>query len=59
MPNISWQSACDRFIKLGFVLGNINATFNKIAHQILILAHNEIDEVAEPFGKGQVKHYAV
>lgn len=54
VPNISWQSARDRFIELGFVLGNINATFNKIAHQLLILSHNEIDEVAEPFGKGQV-----
>ncbi|EDO7865184.1 adenylosuccinate lyase [Campylobacter coli] len=54
VPNISWQSARDRFIELGFVLGNINTTFNKIAHEILILSHNEIDEVAEPFGKGQV-----
>lgn len=54
VPNISWQSARDRFIELGFVLGNMNATFNKIAHQLLILSHNEIDEVAEPFGKGQV-----
>lgn len=54
VPDISWQPARDRFIELGFVLGNINATFNKIAHQILILAHNEIDELAEPFGKGQV-----
>ena len=54
VPNISWQSARDRFIELSFVLGNINATFNKIAHQLLILSHNEIDEVAEPFGKGQV-----
>ena len=54
VPDISWQPARDRFIELGFVLGNINATFNKIAHEILILCHNEIDEVAEPFGKGQV-----
>ncbi len=54
VPTISWQPARDRFIELGFVLGNINATFNKIAHQILILSHNEIDELAEPFGKGQV-----
>lgn len=54
VPDISWQPARDRFIELGFVLGNINATFNKIAHQILLLAHNEIDELAEPFGKGQV-----
>ncbi|EAJ6143131.1 adenylosuccinate lyase [Campylobacter lari] len=54
VPDISWQPARDRFIELGYVLGNINATFNKIAHQLLILAHNEIDEIAEPFGKGQV-----
>lgn len=54
VPNISWQNARDRFIELGFILGNINTTFNKIAHQLLILSHNEIDEVAEPFGKGQV-----
>ncbi|MFV0480972.1 MAG: adenylosuccinate lyase [Campylobacteraceae bacterium] len=54
VPDISWQPARDRFIELGYVLGNINATFNKIAHQILILVHNEIDELAEPFGKGQV-----
>ncbi len=51
MPNISWQPARDRFIELGFVLGNINTTFNKIAHEILILSHNEIDEVAEPLAK--------
>ncbi|MBF7042029.1 adenylosuccinate lyase [Campylobacter volucris] len=54
VPDISWQPARDRFIELGYVLGNINATFNKIAHQLLILTHNEIDELAEPFGKGQV-----
>lgn len=54
VPDISWQPARDRFIELGYILGNINATFNKIAHQILILSHNEIDELAEPFGKGQV-----
>lgn len=54
VPDISWQPARDRFIELGYVLANINATFNKIAHQILILTHNEIDELAEPFGKGQV-----
>ncbi|WP_172199702.1 adenylosuccinate lyase [Campylobacter sp. RM16188] len=52
--DISWQPARDRFIELGYVLGNINATFNKIAHQILIMSHNELDEVSEPFGKGQV-----
>lgn len=54
IPDISWQPARDRFIELGYVLGNVNATFNKIAHQILILTHNEIAELNEPFGKGQV-----
>lgn len=54
VPDISWQPARDRFIELGYVLGNINSTLNKIAHQILIMSHNEFDEVAEPFGKGQV-----
>lgn len=54
VPDISWQPSRDRFIELGYVLGNINAFFNKIAHQFLILSHNEIDEIAEPFGKGQV-----
>lgn len=54
VPDISWQPARDRFIELGFVLGNINATFNKISHQILLLSHNEINELAEPFGEGQV-----
>lgn len=54
VPEISWQPARDNFIELGYVLGNINATFNKIAHQILILSHNEINELNEPFGLGQV-----
>lgn len=54
VPDISWQPSRDRFIELGYVLGNVNAFFNKIAHQFLILSHNEIDEIAEPFGKGQV-----
>lgn len=54
IPDISWQPARDRFIELGYVLSNINATFNKIAHQILLLSHNEINEVLEPFMSGQV-----
>lgn len=53
-PRISWQPARDRLIELGYVLSNINATFNKIAHQILILSHNEINEINEPFMPGQV-----
>lgn len=53
-PNISWQAARDRFYEFGSVMGGINATLNKIGNQLLLLAHNEFDEIAEPFGKGQV-----
>lgn len=53
-PNISWQPARDRLYEFGSVMGGVNATFNKISHEILLLAHNEFNEVAEPFGKGQV-----
>jgi len=53
-PPISWQSARDGFYELGATLGGINATLNKIGNQLLLLAHNEFDEIAEPFGKGQV-----
>ncbi|WP_430831259.1 adenylosuccinate lyase [Escherichia coli] len=54
VPEISWQPARDRFCEYGMVLGMVGATLGKIANEILLLAHNEIDEVAEPFGKGQV-----
>lgn len=53
-PNISWQPARDRFYEFGAVMGGINATLNKIGNQLLLLAHNEFDEIAEPFGEGQV-----
>lgn len=52
--NISWQSARDRFYEFGSVMGGVNATLNKIGNQILLLSHNEFDELAEPFGEGQV-----
>lgn len=52
-PEISWQPARDRFCEYGMVLGMVSATLGKIANEILLLAHNELDEVAEPFGKGQ------
>lgn len=54
VPEISWQPARDRFCEYGMVLGMIGATLGKIANEILLLAHNELDEVAEPFDKGQV-----
>lgn len=52
--NISWQSARDRFYEFGSVMGGVNATLNKIGNQLLLMAHNEFDEIAEPFGAGQV-----
>ncbi len=53
-PDISWQPARDRFYEYGSVMGGINATLNKIGNQLLLMAHNEIDEIAEPFASGQV-----
>lgn len=53
-PSISWQAARDRFYEFGSVMGGINATLNKVGNQLLLLAHNEFDEIAEPFGNGQV-----
>ena len=53
-PDISWQAARDRFYEFGAVMGGINATMNKIGNQLLLLGHNELDEIAEPFGEGQV-----
>lgn len=53
-PSISWQAARDRLYEFGSVMGGINATLNKIGNQLLLLAHNEFDEIAEPFGSGQV-----
>lgn len=54
VADISWQPARDCFAEYGMILGLVAATLGKIANEILILAHNEIDELAEPFGKGQV-----
>jgi adenylosuccinate lyase len=36
------------------VLGLIGGTLGKIANEIVILEHNEIDEIAEPFTEGKV-----
>lgn len=54
VPEISWQPARDRLAEYGLVLGLIGATLGKIANEILLLAHNEVDELAEPFDKGQI-----
>ena len=54
VADISWQPARDRFAEYVCVLGMIGATLGKIANQIYLLEHSEIDELAEPFSEGKV-----
>lgn len=54
VADISWQPARDRFAEYACVLGLIGGTLGKIANEIVILEHNEIDEIAEPFTAGKV-----
>jgi adenylosuccinate lyase len=54
VANINWQPARDRFAEYVCVLGVISGTLGKIANEIIILEHSEIDELAEPFSEGKV-----
>jgi len=54
VADINWQPARDRFAEYVCVLGLIGATLGKIANQIYVLEHNEIDELLEPFSEGKV-----
>jgi adenylosuccinate lyase len=54
VADIAWQVARDRLADYANVLGLIGGGLAKIAHEIIILSHNEIDEVAEPFDHGKV-----
>lgn len=54
VADINWQPARDRFAEYATVLGLIGGTLGKIANEIVILEHNEIDEIAEPFSEGKV-----
>jgi adenylosuccinate lyase len=54
VADISWQPARDRLVDYVGTLGLIGGSLTKIANEIIILAHNEIDEVAEPFSEGKV-----
>jgi adenylosuccinate lyase len=54
VADISWQTARDRFADYAGTLGLIGGQLAKIAREIIILSHNEIDEVAEPFDDGKV-----
>ena len=52
--DIAWQVARDRLADHASALGLVGGALAKIAHEIIILSHNEIDEVAEPFDYGKV-----
>jgi adenylosuccinate lyase len=54
VAEIGWQTARDRFVEYVSMLGLIGGGLGKIAHEIIILAHTEIDELAEPFNEGKV-----
>jgi adenylosuccinate lyase len=54
VADINWQPARDRFAEYACVLGVIGGTLGKIANEIIILEHNEINEIAEPFSAGKV-----
>jgi adenylosuccinate lyase len=54
VADISWHPARDRFVEYVGVLGLIGGSLAKIAGEIVSLAHNEVDELAEPFTEGKV-----
>jgi len=54
VAEIGWQTARDRLADYANALGLIGGGLAKIAHEIIILSHNEIDEIAEPFAHGKV-----
>ena len=54
VADISWQPARDRLVEYVGVLGLIGGSLAKVAAEIVSLAHNEIDEVGEPFTEGKV-----
>jgi adenylosuccinate lyase len=54
VADISWHPARDRLVEYAGVLGLIGGSLAKIAAEIVSLAHNEIDEIAEPFTEGKV-----
>jgi adenylosuccinate lyase len=54
VADINWQPARDRFAEYACALAMLGATLGKIANEILILQHDEIGELAEPFSAGKV-----
>src|SRR5499427_4091711 len=54
VAEVSWHTARDRLVEYVGVLALIGGGLAKIANEIIVLAHNEIDELAEPFNEGKV-----
>jgi adenylosuccinate lyase len=54
IADINWQPARDRFAEYACVLGMLGSTIGKIANEVLVLQHNEIDELLEPFTEGKL-----
>lgn len=54
VPNISWQSSRDRFSEFATTLGIYAGTLGKIGHELFTLMKTEINEIHEPFRKGEI-----
>ena len=54
VPNISWQPSRDRFSEFATTLGIYAGTLGKIAHELFTLMKTEINEIHEPFRKGEI-----
>jgi adenylosuccinate lyase len=54
VADINWQPARDRFAEYVCILGMLGSTIGKIGNEILLLQHNEIDELLEPFTEGKL-----
>ncbi|MCL2892287.1 adenylosuccinate lyase [Brenneria tiliae] len=53
-PNISWQSARDRFSEYASVVVLISGTLGKIGNELYNLMRTEINEIEEPFSPGKI-----
>ncbi|MDF7671466.1 adenylosuccinate lyase [Orbaceae bacterium ESL0721] len=53
-PNISWQSARDRFSEYASVVALISGTLGKIGNELYNLMRTEIGEIEEPFSNGKI-----
>ncbi|WP_392565079.1 adenylosuccinate lyase [Utexia brackfieldae] len=54
VPNISWQSARDRFSEYASVIALISGTLGKIGNELYNLMRTEINEIEEPFSEGKI-----